>query len=741
MTDPVAPTARDGDPNPLIALLRQCMVRIDDNTGRFRGTGFFVAPGWVLTCAHVVHGPRGLMVRWQDHAVSATAAQAAPPLESVADPENYPLPDLAILSVGQAPDWGQPCVRLAAAPPVLGKALYLAGYTIEHGRNAASTGATTEFESPLTEDGHELYKLKRGQVLAGFSGSPLLDLRTGLIVGIIESTRGRHSDLGGFAVSTGEAAAAFPELADQNQRFHCSDRRWADAAEAERTLAAERAGERARLPLWRPKVRLEPGEDVSAATLLRPRYAVVGYVGREKLLADLAAWCETDQEGPRPQLRFVTGAGGFGKTRLAVEACTEADARGWTTGLLRPNVTDTGLQALAEWPGRLLIAIDYAETRPEIVGRLIEEFIAREPRPSVRIMLLVRRPATRDELLKLFNEQRGEELTVLLRRASLSWLDDASAKVDRLALFDQAVRDLSVISSSLRSSPRHPQLRAAHYARPLYILAAALLARSSPGTDVDALGEDDLLRQFLSDHEASYWDRWAKRCDLSLDREDQRAAVAVATLLTGSGDDEALTVVRLIPHHADEPEPRLVAIGRWLARLYPADGQPGQINFAPLEPDPLGEVLVADILRQHPRLLAAAIDAASDRQLTHVLTLTARIARDNQEVRSQLQACMDTRLSVLYDRALTGGVYGVSVAALIGAAAIARKEELEWVLDTFSEREARVMSLRWGLTDGVPKTMDEVGAVYGLTRGRIRRIESKTLAKLRHPSRRFLFDP
>jgi hypothetical protein len=100
---------------------------------------------------------------------------------------------------------------------------------------------------------------------------------------------------------------------------------------------------------------LEPGAVVSAATLLRPRYAVVGYVGREKLLADLAAWCETDQPGP--QLWFVTGPGGLGKTRLAVQATTEAEDRGWTSGLLRTDVSDASLQALAEWRGRLLIAV------------------------------------------------------------------------------------------------------------------------------------------------------------------------------------------------------------------------------------------------------------------------------------------------------------------------------------------------------------------------------------------------
>lgn len=63
------------------------------------------------------------------------------------------------------------------------------------------------------------------------------------------------------------------------------------------------------------------------------------------------------------------------------------------------------------------------------------------------------------------------------------------------------------------------------------------------------------------------------------------------------------------------------------------------------------------------------------------------------------------------------------------------QEQLESVLDTLSDREAGVVRMRFGLTDGQPKTLDEIGKVYGVTRERIRQIESKTMSKLRHPSR------
>ena len=63
------------------------------------------------------------------------------------------------------------------------------------------------------------------------------------------------------------------------------------------------------------------------------------------------------------------------------------------------------------------------------------------------------------------------------------------------------------------------------------------------------------------------------------------------------------------------------------------------------------------------------------------------------------------------------------------------QEQFRQVLETLSPREAGVIKMRYGLEDGQPKTLDDIGRVYGVTRERIRQIESKTMSKLRHPSR------
>ena len=69
------------------------------------------------------------------------------------------------------------------------------------------------------------------------------------------------------------------------------------------------------------------------------------------------------------------------------------------------------------------------------------------------------------------------------------------------------------------------------------------------------------------------------------------------------------------------------------------------------------------------------------------------------------------------------------------AAATLLKEQLDEVLDTLTEREQKVLRLRFGMNDGRARTLEEVGKEFDVTRERIRQIEAKALRKLRHPSR------
>jgi RNA polymerase primary sigma factor len=76
-----------------------------------------------------------------------------------------------------------------------------------------------------------------------------------------------------------------------------------------------------------------------------------------------------------------------------------------------------------------------------------------------------------------------------------------------------------------------------------------------------------------------------------------------------------------------------------------------------------------------------------------------------------------------------------AVVALDAVSFTLLQDQLQHVLATLSEREAGIIRLRFGLTDGQPRTLNQIGEVYGITRERIRQIETKTMTKLRHPSR------
>jgi hypothetical protein len=161
-----------------------------------------------------------------------------------------------------------------------------------------------------------------------------------------------------------------------------------------------------------------------------------------------------------------TGAGGFGKTRLAAEVCVAARAAGWSSGLLVPQPpAPEEITAIADWPGRLLIAIDYAETRPEIVSALLLALRRRAGRPPARIVLVVRQASDADQLRRLFNPHALEELTDLLRPAEIVRLDRERGEFDRFELFEAACDAFAARSDRPAQPRRPPSLRADHFAR------------------------------------------------------------------------------------------------------------------------------------------------------------------------------------------------------------------------------------------------------------------------------------
>jgi RNA polymerase primary sigma factor len=121
--------------------------------------------------------------------------------------------------------------------------------------------------------------------------------------------------------------------------------------------------------------------------------------------------------------------------------------------------------------------------------------------------------------------------------------------------------------------------------------------------------------------------------------------------------------------------------------------------------------------------LAVAIDVTEDR-----VTEIQRYGREPVSLDEPLGEEGDTRLGDLIEDSGAASAFASVDLTLLQA-------ELRSVLATLSDREAGVIRLRFGLTDGRPRTLDEIGRTYGVTRERIRQIETKTMTKLRHPAR------
>ncbi|MFM6158989.1 MAG: trypsin-like peptidase domain-containing protein, partial [Sphaerospermopsis kisseleviana] len=191
--------------------LQRCTVRL--NVASSQGTGFFIASNWILTCGHVVESAqdKSIEVFWKAENQNYTAR--------VTQLYQYPI-DLALLKL-QEDSFHHPCVELDSAEPNLNDDLYIFGYPknseIDYSQGDS---ASFKYEGISFKQDIILYKLKQGQIISGFSGSPLLNLRTGKICGIVHLSRDEDNDLGGRAVSAQVIKEKFPDIFQQNQEFH-----------------------------------------------------------------------------------------------------------------------------------------------------------------------------------------------------------------------------------------------------------------------------------------------------------------------------------------------------------------------------------------------------------------------------------------------------------------------------------------------------------------------------------------
>ncbi|MFG2284062.1 tetratricopeptide repeat protein [Streptomyces asoensis] len=375
----------------------------------------------------------------------------------------------------------------------------------------------------------------------------------------------------------------------------------------------------------------------SPAALLRADAEAVAFHGRESELADLHAWCENGP--PAIQVRVLTGPGGQGKTRLARRLTDTLGWRGWVTGHLSPDLTDDPTPDAAppdfttlttSLP--LLLVVDYAETRPRLLRRLLTHL--HRSRHRVRVLLLARS----DGQWRTGSLQAVANVRDLLEEAPViplaPLIPTSQAAHDRHDAFYRAAHDLSLLLPLLPNLPAHEWTSLAGALRPpadlhdhrydnvLTLQMTALVGLLQHGPrPVDAAPGTPPERTLLK-HEDRFWEASANSPAYKLDlpAPTLAAAVAVAALCGAATKDEALRVITTLP---GLPAHQTAPAAAWLASLYPADGDR---YWGSLQPDRIAEYHASHTLTEGDILLPALLGAATPGQQAQLITVLARAA-------------------------------------------------------------------------------------------------------------------
>jgi Trypsin-like peptidase domain len=202
----------------LLSVLQAATVRIDVG-GVNSGTGFFVAPGHVVTCHHVIEPALLPEPDWGKVAIHDSSGA----VWRVTDRSRYDKDaDLASLRVSGTS--GAPVARLDEGVGT-GDPLYTWGFPTDK-----QDGVPATFETEGRRGGQESWiKFKSGQVVKGMSGAPLLNRRTGGVAGVMKRTRSAGQDLGGYGISVEALLRSFQYLSKANADALREDPRWRNA--------------------------------------------------------------------------------------------------------------------------------------------------------------------------------------------------------------------------------------------------------------------------------------------------------------------------------------------------------------------------------------------------------------------------------------------------------------------------------------------------------------------------------
>jgi hypothetical protein len=212
-------------------LVDDCVVSIDGPNIR-GGSGFFVAAGMILTCAHVLSRRHGsefrtvsqVTVRWRRESYAGRVESSQPASHDGKGPWRYP--DLALIQLDDAPV-SHSCVWLDDEPLSHANPLYASGYSQTYDKyEAGCGGATLEYVAPQTLGEHKLLKVKGDELAHGMSGGPVLNIWHGSVCAILKTARRENLPSGGLAIPVSAVREWFPKAWEANRRAQPHNKRW-----------------------------------------------------------------------------------------------------------------------------------------------------------------------------------------------------------------------------------------------------------------------------------------------------------------------------------------------------------------------------------------------------------------------------------------------------------------------------------------------------------------------------------
>lgn len=398
---------------------------------------------------------------------------------------------------------------------------------------------------------------------------------------------------------------------------------WQAAANRRNTLAA-----RTRI-LDEARVALAPPGPVEAdrvpggvARYLRPEEMVVEFWPRPEMDA-LRDWLASDRPA---DVQLVTGEGGAGKTRLALQLAREAtEDHGFRCYWPQHGTESQIAPVVRQDTSPVLIVFDYAETFPEM-PRLLAQLAAAplpgEPSPLLRVLLLARSAGEWwDQLVAGCSTRLGEALATVSPLA----LGAVTEPTRQREVFEQAVTAFATRLG--RPSPSGSRVPAFGPDAVILVVHAAALVSvidgdSSAGTD--QAGDAAAVIDRLLLHEARYWQQSQAQYGLNLGPALTRRVVAAGTLVGADDESSAVHMLSAIDDLGDAGVRGRAA--RWLHDLYPAiepGGEPAEW-IGPLRPDRVGEHLVTHVFAEQPalpRALPAVLPAHRTGRVMRILAL------------------------------------------------------------------------------------------------------------------------